>query len=134
MACILNVISKANHVGKEPRMNIESSAAGLVPVRMASAVVTLDQYDEAWSLALPDPGVPDGVRCYETHVQFDVPFSSAPLVQVGITGFDIDNRDTARLSARVGEITTEGFGLSVETWRGTRVYRVEVSWLALGSA
>jgi hypothetical protein len=65
-------------------------------------------------------------------VPFNAPFANLPMVHVGLTGFDIDNSDTVRLSVRTGEITASGFDLLVLTWLNTRVYKVQVSWIALG--
>jgi len=114
-------------------MNNEFSAGGLIPLKMASAAITLDEYCEGWELALflsaPEPAP----RSFEHQVRFDAPFSNLPLVQVSLTGFDIDSRDTARLSVHAEEITSEGFKLVIKTWMHTRVYRVDVSWIALGS-
>lgn len=49
-------------------------------------------------------------------------------------GFDIDNRDIARVKVKTERMTANGFMLVIETWRHTRVYGVDVSWLALGHA
>jgi hypothetical protein len=45
---------------------------------------------------------------------------------------DINNCDTARLSVRTGAVTATGFDIVVLTWRDTRVYKVEISWIAMG--
>jgi hypothetical protein len=57
----------------------------------------------------------------------------APNVSSGISGFDIDLQDAARLSVGAEAISLTGFRLVVRTWRQTKVYRVEIGWLALGS-
>ena len=54
------------------------------------------------------------------------------MVQVAIAGFDIDQRDSARLSVRASAITATGFEIIVQTWQNSRVYKVEISWLAVG--
>ena len=48
-------------------------------------------------------------------------------------GFDIDQRDTSRLTLVAVEITETGFVAEIATWRETRVYSVAFSWLALGA-
>jgi hypothetical protein len=112
-------------------MLAEQSHIELTPLTMCSAIVECDQYSPGWTLAQV---AADGLatRAYFIHVDYDVPFANIPMVQVGISGFDIDNRDTARLSARAMNITAFGFDLQLSTWRATRVYRVEISWIALG--
>lgn len=110
----------------------EQSGTTLVPLTMSSAVVVLDQNLPDWPLAQPGEDCATEPRSYTTHVAFETPFANIPMVHVGIAGFDIDNRDTARLSVRTGAITATGFDLVVQTWMATRVYQVEVSWLALG--
>lgn len=67
------------------------------------------------------------------EVIFDAPFSSVPVVQLGLTGFDIDQRDTARVSLKAAAITPTGFSAEVWTWANTRVYAVEFNWLAIGA-
>ena len=73
-------------------------------------------------------------RKYEHYVAFETPFSAPPVLHTGISGFDIDNRDSSRLSVRAEDISANGFKLVIETLMHTRVYKVDVSWLALGSA
>ena len=110
----------------------EQNGGTLVPLTMSSALVELDQYSPDWQLAQVPEAEAEEPRVFTTQVNFDVPFANVPMVHVGISGFDIDNRDTARLSVRTGAISATGFELVVLTWMNTRVYKVEVSWLALG--
>ncbi len=73
-------------------------------------------------------------RIFERYVRFDQRFSGQPLVQLSLIGFDIDNSRNARLSLSPENITADGFSLRVRTWLNTRMWSVEVSWLAVGSA
>lgn len=66
-------------------------------------------------------------------VAFDSPFASVPVVRLGLTGFDLDERDTARLSLKATQITETGFQAEVWTWAGTRVYAAEFHWFAIGA-
>lgn len=106
----------------------------LVPLKMCSANIVLDQFEPGWTLAqtenceLPQP------RQFEHYIEFENPFSSMPVVQASVAGFDIDNCDTARLSVHTTDISPAGFRIIIETWRHSRVYMVEISWMALGSA
>lgn len=115
-------------------MNYDPTNSGLVPFTVCSAVVSLDQYLPDWTLAEIDASSSTEPRTFVRYVQFDSPFANVPLVHAGITGFDIDNCDTNRLSIGIEEISSFGFKLVVQTWLRTRVYKVEVSWFALGIA
>jgi len=86
---------------------------------------------DGWTLdQLPTEG---SDRVARLQVAFSRPFASAPLVQLGLTGFDISERDCARLTVTAENVTAQGFEIAVGTWFNTRVWRVEVSWLALGA-
>lgn len=112
----------------------DSTPDGIIPFKTSSASLSLDQFAEGWTLADFVPESDPAPRVFEQWISFDSPFANTPLVQVALAGFDIDSRDTARLKVRPERITANGFMLVVETWRHTRVYGVEVSWLALGYA
>ncbi|MCL4103600.1 UNVERIFIED_CONTAM: hypothetical protein GTU68_059679 [Idotea baltica] len=104
----------------------------LIPVALASSVVKLDHELEDWNLA--DAGEDESEpREYTHRVVFDVPFKTTPVVQVGLTGFDLDQRDSARLTVGPRAIDSTGFEIAVATWNDTRVYGVDVSWIAIGS-
>ena len=115
-------------------MNYEPENSGLVPFKVCSSVVSLDQNLPGWTLAEIDADSSTEPRRFEHYVQFDSPFGNVPLVHAGITGFDVDNCDTSRLSIDVEDVSSFGFRLVVQTWRHTRVYKAEVSWFALGTA
>jgi hypothetical protein len=119
---------------KELSMFAESRDASLIPLKTSSAILSLDQFVEGWSLSRFEGEAEPAPKRFEYWVGFDSPFANVPLVHVGVAGFDIDNRDTARLKVRAERITANGFMLVIETWRHTRVYGVDVSWLALGHA
>jgi hypothetical protein len=114
-------------------MNETAVSTALMPLKMASACIALDQFQEAFTLAQPGEEAGDGYRSCSVYVEFESAFDTVPLVHVGLAGFDIDNCDTARLGVQVRTIYTTGFDLLVETWRATRVYGVQVNWLAMGS-
>ncbi len=87
-----------------------------------------------WPLSLPGEPGPQGERrsCVQS-VAFERAFRSAPVVHVGVVGFDISNHDCARLQVRAVNITESGFDVMVETWLNSRVWSVDVSWFAIGS-
>jgi len=84
---------------------------------------------EGWNLAesAEEP------RAFVTEVIFSAPFQNVPVVQLALTGFDMDQRDSGRISLKAVEVTTAGFKVEISTWLDTRVYAVEFSWLAIGA-
>lgn len=71
-------------------------------------------------------------RIFERYIRFGKRFNKKPLVHVSLAGFDIDNDDNARLSIRATNISVEGFSVQMITWLNTRMWSVEVSWIAFG--
>ncbi|MEJ2590275.1 MAG: H-type lectin domain-containing protein [Candidatus Thiodiazotropha sp.] len=113
-------------------MNEDPANTRLVPMQMCASTLVLDQYADGWVLADSDGAAES--RSFSQRVAFDFPFSFVPLVHVGLAGFDIDHCDSARLSVTAEAISNDGFTLVIRTWRQTRIYRVEIGWLALGSS
>jgi hypothetical protein len=105
--------------------------SNLVPLSMLSAVTVLDSNLEGWTL-LDVPA--EETRAFQYDVTFEQPFAAAPLVNVAISGLDVGNQDAARLRLRAVDIHPGGFSIRAETWLNTRVWSVDVSWLAIGAA
>jgi len=103
--------------------------SNVIPLTVLSAVAVLDNKLEGWTLLEVPATEP---RVFSFVVAFERAFSSAPLVHAAIAGFDVENHDSARLRVRAENITPTGFVIRVETWLNTRVWAVEVSWLAIG--
>lgn len=103
-----------------------------VPWQVLSSNVSLNTRTEGWNLARPESGAENETRTFSVNVNFDTPFSAVPVVQVGLSGFDIDQRDSARLIVKVEGITEFGFQAVLTTWAGSRVYAAEFNWLAIG--
>ncbi|MGB8167788.1 MAG: H-type lectin domain-containing protein [Chthoniobacteraceae bacterium] len=106
------------------------------PWKSLSASLQLGVLTEGWNLAEPpdeDAAAPEEARVFRYTVFFAAAFDAVPIVHLGLTGFDLDQRDSSRLSLRATEITPAGFVAEIGTWRDTRVYSVEFSWLALGA-
>lgn len=65
-------------------------------------------------------------------MSFERPFSGSPVVQVGITGFDMDNSANARLNVDIVSIDDAGFEIELRTWLNSRLWSVDLSWIAIG--
>ncbi len=102
----------------------------VAPLSLLSATVVLDSSMEGWSLLDPSTGED---RAFRYHVSFSRPFSAPPVVQVGIVGLDASKEDNLRVRVRAHDITANGFALEAITWLNTKIWSVEVSWLAIGS-
>jgi len=103
----------------------------MLPLSFASGAARFDGSQPGWTLL--GPGLESGgFRTFTGQIAFERPFSATPIVQVGITGFDIDHRDNARLQVGVVGIDEHGFGVSLRTWWNTRLWSVELSWMAIG--
>ena len=103
-----------------------------IPWNVASSSVGIGILTEGWNLADDAHGAEEW-RSFATEVRFATPFNSIPVVHVGITGFDMDQRDSSRITLHLWDITESGFIVTVSTWAASRVYAVEFQWLAIGA-
>jgi len=103
------------------------------PWKSLSASLQLGVLTEGWNLAEPPADTTEEPRVFRYTIYFAQPFDAAPIVHLGLTGFDLDQRDSNRLTLRAVEISPAGFVAEIATWRETRVYSVAFSWLALGA-
>jgi hypothetical protein len=106
-------------------------SAPIVPLSILAGNNRFDAESDGWSL-LGKSGE-DEARTFLGRVRFDQPFATTPVVHLGLAGFDISERDCSRLRVRAVDITPEGFSVHAQTWLGTEVYSIDVSWLALGT-
>jgi hypothetical protein len=81
---------------------------------------------------LLDPEEASQSRIFERYVRFGKRFVKKPLVYLSLVGFDIDNSDNARLSLKATNVSVEGFSIQMITWLHTRMWSVEVNWIAFG--
>lgn len=98
------------------------------PLSLLSAVVPLGALLDGWTLVEGQ-----GERSYRHAVHFDRPFFRAPVVHLGVVGVDASKDDNLRLRVRAEDIGPTGFTIVVETWLHSRLWGVDVSWLAVGS-
>ncbi|MCT8159619.1 H-type lectin domain-containing protein [Pseudoruegeria sp. SHC-113] len=73
-----------------------------------------------------------GAREFRHVVSFDNPFSTPPMVQVGVSMFDFDRDTNQRADISAELITREGFAIVFRTWGDTRVARIRADWIAFG--
>jgi hypothetical protein len=104
----------------------------LQPFSFLAGTEVLGTATEGWNLdQLPVHGGPD--RSARVLVTFAQPFNGVPLVHLGITGLDVCNKDAARVTVATANVTAQGFEIVVTTWLDSRLWRTQVSWLAIGS-
>jgi H-type lectin domain len=99
----------------------------LTPLALLSAVVPLGSLLEGWTLLDGS-----GARSFRHAVTFEHAFSAPPVVQLSVVGLDASKDDNLRLRVRAEAISARGFTLLVETWLHTKIWGVDVSWLAIG--
>lgn len=76
----------------------------------------------------------DGPRSVVSAIQFSGDFAKAPGVHVSICSVDAAHEQNLRLRLEATEISPKGFVVEAHTWGDTRIGRLSVSWLAVGSA
>jgi hypothetical protein len=101
----------------------------VLPLSFAAGAVRFDDSAPGWALL---EGAGDGVRSFTGHVRFERAFQAPPVVQIGITGFDIDNGANARLNVGITAVDGEGFDVELRTWWNSRLWSVDLSWIAIG--
>lgn len=74
----------------------------------------------------------EGAREFRRLVEFDEPFLSAPVVQVGISMWDFDRGTNQRADISAELVNPEGFALVFRTWGDTRIARIRADWIAFG--
>jgi hypothetical protein len=102
----------------------------VAPLNLLSAVVALDASLVGWTLL--DGGTASD-RAVQHHIEFERPFAGPPVVHVGLAGIDVSREDNVRLRVRALDITSSGFILEAATWWNTKIWSVDISWLAIGS-
>ena len=87
--------------------------------------------DGDWKLM--EPQADTDRRGFRARISFEQTFRTVPIVHLGLVGFDVSNEDSARLKVIPENINTGGFDVVVETWLNSRIWSVEISWLAVGA-
>ncbi len=103
-----------------------------VPWKVLSSNVGVGILTEGWTLDVVYPDFAEP-RSFIVEVVFDSPFSTIPVVHLGLTGFDMDRRESSRLTLKAENVTESGFLAVISTWDASRVFSVEFNWLAIGA-
>jgi hypothetical protein len=74
----------------------------------------------------------EGSRLEAREVRFDESFVEPPVVQIGLSMWDIGVNGNQRVDIKAVNVTREGFRAEFRTWGDTRVARVRASWIAVG--
>jgi hypothetical protein len=73
-----------------------------------------------------------GERELRHEVVFSEPFAGIPIVMVGMSMWDLDQKTNQRADLSAHDITAQGFTMMFKTWGDTRVARVRAGWTAMG--
>jgi H-type lectin domain len=106
-------------------------SAAILPLSFVAGAARFDEAQTGWDL-LETNVHGHGVRAFSARVEFERAFNAPPVVQIGVTGFDIDNQDNARLNVGITSVDANGFDVELRTWWNTRIWSVDLSWFAIG--
>ncbi|KOS20484.1 Fibrinogen- and Ig-binding protein [Escovopsis weberi] len=67
------------------------------------------------------------------RINFSKPFAAAPHVAVSTNTLDIGNNKNFRARVHATDVDALGFTVHATTWAGTTMYKVGVTWIAVGS-
>lgn len=73
-----------------------------------------------------------GPRDVRRPVLFSESFKSVPVVMVGISMWDLDQKSNQRSDISAENVTEVGFDIVFRTWGDTRVARIRADWTAIG--
>lgn len=73
-----------------------------------------------------------GPREHRQWVEFSEAYASVPVVQVGLSMWDMDNSTNPRMDISAENISEQGFDIVFKTWADTRIARVRADWVSFG--
>ncbi len=73
-----------------------------------------------------------GPREFRFAIVFSEAFQSVPIVQLGMSMWDIDQKTNQRVDIAAEAIKKSGFDIVFRTWGDTRVARIRCDWVAMG--
>ncbi len=97
--------------------------------------IGIDQGEEVLFSDFADGGymwTGEGARERCMAIRFSEPFRSIPIVQIGVSLWDVDTSSALRAEVQAKDITPEGFNAVFRTWSDTRIARIRVTWTAMG--
>lgn len=65
-------------------------------------------------------------------VSFREAFVDVPVVQLGLSMWDIDHKTNSRVDLSAENVTAKGFHIVFRTWGDSRIARVRADWTAIG--
>ncbi|MBP0482653.1 H-type lectin domain-containing protein [Sagittula salina] len=103
--------------------------------KFSGATLGIEQGDEEVFSDFEDGGemwTGSGTRERRKAVVFAEPFKSRPVVQVGVSLWDMDQSANLRADIGADKVTEWGFELVFRTWADSRVARARMNWMAIG--
>ncbi|MEX0279353.1 MAG: H-type lectin domain-containing protein [Ruegeria sp.] len=97
--------------------------------------IGVDQGEEVLFSEFADGGdmwTGTGPRERKVAIQFSEAFRSPPLVQIGVSLWDVDTSSALRAEVQAEDITPVGFNAVFRTWSDTRIARIRAAWMAIG--
>ncbi len=104
--------------------------------RISSGSVGIEQGSRVLFSDFADGGVMwtgQGSRDSRHVVKFKDKFVEPPVVMVGISMWDLDQKTNSRADISAENVTEAGFHLVFRTWGDTRVARIRADWTAIGA-
>lgn len=74
-----------------------------------------------------------GQRERRRHVRFSEKYTAAPVVHLSPSLWDMDSKTIIRGEVVAESVTPSGFDIVFRTWGDTRIARIGISWMAIGS-
>ncbi len=105
--------------------------------RIEAHLIAVDQGEEVMFSDFEDDGEMwsgQGTRERRKSIRFSEPFADLPSVHCGLSMWDMDHGHNLRADLVTEDVTCEGFTVLFRTWDDSRIARVRVAWLAIGSA
>ncbi len=97
--------------------------------------IGIDQGEEVLFSEFAEGGemwIGEGPRERRSAIRFSQPFRSAPIVQIGVSLWDVDTSSALRAEVKAEDIAPDGFKAVFRTWSDTRIARIRVAWTAIG--
>lgn len=97
--------------------------------------IGIDQGEEVLFSDFSDGGdmwTGEGPRERKIAIRFSEAFRTAPVVQIGVSLWDVDTSSALRAEVKAEDVTNEGFNAVFRTWSDTRIARIRAAWTAIG--